>query len=344
MQFARQALKAILPTFSSSYVGVSEEKHVDAKRPNRITEYNIKKPVGVAILFGSHCAPVSFHANCLKCVRMDLERIDVALAVCGFKVMNPCLDDGDEVTLTHRVYEKTIDDLRHDPLLGEYSTFLFYFSGHGVSRGILLSETDDDNPDDEIRSGVLSYKKIAQKISSIPETHGRPKIFIFDCCRTPLDWEDCESVDVKDGGKNMFSIDMQKVLKAQKDQVYPPPDSILCFAVTDNQESRGDTGNGSWYTVNFSNVLRNLYTTISFSEIVHETHARLKEWVKERVDSKKKHEKMQLQPVVEDALNGRLVLHGMLGGLYSSMQAIHACTDVGSSLYRKVWLISAHRY
>ena len=301
----------------SDYVGATEQKYVVGDDPESIAEYGIKDPVGVALLFGSDCTPTHSEENRLKCVSMDLARIDGALKVCGFTVINPYRNVKGEVTLTYRVIENHIAALLRDPCLDEYSSFLFYFSGHGVSRGILLSETDPEIPD-----GVLTYRKIAETVSNIPATHGRPKIFIFDCCRTALDKEDSESVEVKRGGQSDFSADTESKYENEKvPEVYPPPDSVLCFAVTDGQMARG-CESGSLYTTRLANALQKCHKKFSFSDIVHEAHGKLKESVR-HLD-----EPLKLQPMMKDAMNGRLILYGMLSG-HGSLNCIHvyACTS-----------------
>lgn len=58
--------------------------------------------------------------------------------------------------------------------------FIFYYSGHGKNCGIQL---DEDN--------TFSFRKILDAITSLSDLEGKPKVFIFDCCRVYDDQPEC---------------------------------------------------------------------------------------------------------------------------------------------------------
>ena len=58
--------------------------------------------------------------------------------------------------------------------------FIFYYSGHGKDCGIQL---DEDN--------TFSFRKILDAVTSLPDLLGKPKVFIFDCCRVYDDQPEC---------------------------------------------------------------------------------------------------------------------------------------------------------
>ena len=56
--------------------------------------------------------------------------------------------------------------------LGKCPCFVFYYSGHGKDCGIHLD-----------RNGTYPFKAIVDHITSLPNLKGKPKVFLFDCCR-----------------------------------------------------------------------------------------------------------------------------------------------------------------
>ena len=50
--------------------------------------------------------------------------------------------------------------------------FIFYYSGHGKDCGIQLDEND-----------TFPFRTIVDTITSLPDLEGKPKVFIFDCCK-----------------------------------------------------------------------------------------------------------------------------------------------------------------
>lgn len=299
-----QPTKRMGNLFSS---GTPNEDLLEADRrhavgADRIEEYPVKEPVGVALLFGSDSSPVSGDGaddeERLKSVKIDLIRMENSLSHCGFKVMNPCLDRASpRVTLLHEMISNTIQKLRSDPDLNKYSCFLFYFTGHGISRGILLSE---DHAIPAAEKGVLPFSTIVQTISNILATHSKPKIFIFDCCRTDHDYRSLENAEVKSGSERDYQADTEHTLNSQKEpEVYPPADSLLCFAAVDTQPSWGDKY-GSFYTFHLATILRKYHKRASICDIVNDARAKL---------SACPTCSSYIHPIMESTLNGRLILN-----------------------------------
>jgi len=69
--------------------------------------------------------------------------------------------------------------------LSKCPCFVFYYSGHGKDCGIHL----DDN-------GTYPFKAIVKHITSMPDLYGKPKVFLFDCCRVyNYDVDHCKDHD-----------------------------------------------------------------------------------------------------------------------------------------------------
>ena len=68
---------------------------------------------------------------------------------------------------------------------------VFYYSGHGKECGIQLDENTS-----------FSFRKIVDSITSLPDLTGKPKVFIFDCCRVygeePNCRKDCKAESYTD--------------------------------------------------------------------------------------------------------------------------------------------------
>ena len=54
----------------------------------------------------------------------------------------------------------------------EWPCFIFYYTGHGNANGIQLTN-----------GSTYPFIGIVDRISSLPTLKGKPKVFIFDCCR-----------------------------------------------------------------------------------------------------------------------------------------------------------------
>jgi len=60
--------------------------------------------------------------------------------------------------------------------LKECPCFIFYYSGHGKDCGIQLGE-----------NSTFPFREIVELVTSLPDLGGKPKVFIFDCCRVRTD-------------------------------------------------------------------------------------------------------------------------------------------------------------
>ena len=58
--------------------------------------------------------------------------------------------------------------------------FIFYYSGHGKDCGIQLDE-----------NRTFSFRIIVDTITSLPDLAGKPKVFIFDCCKVYSGQPEC---------------------------------------------------------------------------------------------------------------------------------------------------------
>ena len=177
----------------------------------------------------------------LSCVRKDLELMESVLTKLNFVVYNPCLDRDKRTVrpLTREIlFDEYINGLSGDEQ-AQYSCFLFYFSGHGNSNGILLSSGRDQDE-------CVTYKDIVQTFNSA--SSDKPRIFIFDCCRDkrespPTDHDNCCC-----------------------DEGIPRHVTIV-FACMSEDQCMGGSG-GSFFTRELELRLGTLYTHLSFGEII----------------------------------------------------------------------------
>ncbi len=91
------------------------------------------------------------------------------LQSCGWKV-SPIANRQPGMT------SKQFDNMFNPILYSEFnpfSCFMFFYTGHGNSKGLLLSD-----------GCCRPYVDIVRNVSKIPSLVGKPKIFIFDSCRT----------------------------------------------------------------------------------------------------------------------------------------------------------------
>ena len=251
-----------------------------------LTKYDVKEPLGYAVLLGSDRTP---YEAPVKCVRKDLELMEKTLRHCEWEVSSPCIKNGRPgITLTQDLYYDVLKSLRENPSLCDFSCFLFYYTGHGVSNAIVLHDGSD-----------ITYGDIVTNISNLPALEGKPKIFIFDSCRTTLDADHFEYLlEDKSGG---FHVDIRRRYEQEKEKHpgYPPPDTIICFSANDGGEAYG-TGKGSFYTLAFSSTIRRFRRRLSFSEIMTQTNGGTHRQSKAKGEFQ--------QPVSDSTLNGLLYL------------------------------------
>jgi len=201
------------------------------KHFNEMEYYDVKEPVGCGFLVG--CRGRSCERPLTDAVFKDVRTMDWALKKTG-EWMTKCLDkDGD--LLKKQSFYRELNDVR---LVGldKYSVFLFYFSGHGNHKGVLL---DDNN--------VVAYEDIVNRVSKLKELENKPKVFVFDTCRNEI-----LNVNVR-------------VPKGIRSDILPP-DCLICFATTCS--SFMDKSEGSFYTLALAHSLRSFGQRYMLHEVV----------------------------------------------------------------------------
>ncbi len=225
----------------------SEAKFVKVDH-NTINEYVMTKPLGYAVLTGNCQAPgkdVSVFAH------RDINLMGKVLHGCGWDVVFPNSYKGSsEVTFNRNTFDRTVDSLRANDRLKDYSCFLFYYTGHGDLKDIVSGNNDH-----------ISYWDIIHDVSTLPalqESH-KPKIFIFDTCR---DSDSDPNVEVKDGSFNSHLL---------RDSSLQSADTIVCFSASIGGEAVA-LGCGSIYTMQLAHAIKWHAGKLSFSQIVTVAH------------------------------------------------------------------------
>lgn len=221
---------------------------------NCVTQYEMTEPLGFAVLTGNSRQPDGVVSQFAK---IDLELMERTLdSSSDWDIYTPCSSYGrNDITFDHSIFETTIDHLSRNEGLGNYSCFLFYYTGHGVDREIVAGNGER-----------IPYWDIVHRLSKLPALcdTNKPKIFIFDTCRG------IEKVDpnfeIKDGSRCMqvlYWYDESKIA-----------DTIVCFAACLGGESIALKGNrsgyrsGSIYTMQLAHAIQRHRATLSFSQIV----------------------------------------------------------------------------
>lgn len=118
--------------------------------------------------------PLHFTSNDLEHVAVTFKRIH---AIIVHQQRYKGMELQDVENLLNKL--KTLD-LRDCPC------FIFYYSGHGKDCGIQLDENT-----------TYHFHKIIDVIASLPDLEGKPKVFIFDCCRVfpnePANYGPCKA-------------------------------------------------------------------------------------------------------------------------------------------------------
>jgi hypothetical protein len=202
-------------------------------RTGHIMRYLITPPLGYALLLGS--SRYSTREGQLKCVETDLAVVEAVLRDSGWQVDSPYGCNAEKQGCEKKIRELGQADLE------QYSCFLFYFSGHGSHEGMLFQ------PD----GGVIPYKHVVDSVIALEDLWGKPKILIFDCCRT-----DCGSSE----NKAVKSLGEQFAANYH--------DTIVCFACTANMTSIALGESGSIFTQNFASKLDQFGREMSFVELL----------------------------------------------------------------------------
>ena len=244
--------------------------------------YQMQIPIGFALLMGNDRHPHQDVHEWLP-VDKDLGLMRDVLERNGWYINTPDISTSH---LTSGEWDRCFVQLRALNLQ-QYSCFLFYYSGHGNAKGVLLSD-----------GSCKSYVDIVETITSIISLVGKPKIFIFDSCRLPK----------QQSFKSYFFKDIRMHHNQAVTRNYPPPDSIICYSANEGMESFSHDDYGSFYTQKLTQMLEQFMDQLTFSEIVTLTHG----WVKQLAQQ---YEKEQ-QPVLYCTLNNLLVLSGELISLW----------------------------
>lgn len=260
----------------------------------QVLSYDIKEPVGYALLLGCDTTPSQQHPS--PSVREDLNSMEDTLKRIDWKTYNPCLDGTCAIDLTIDSCEQIINNLE-TPELSRYSCFMLYYSGHGVGNGIVGSN-----------GRIVPYKDIVTKISCLKVVEGKPKIFIFDCCRKKAEKE-MENLQNQLNKLNLsYNEEIEDHLRQdQLTNVYPPPDSILCFSACEHSpaDHTVDKTKGSYFTMKLCHTLFHFGRQLPFMEIVTQVYGGTVA-ISANVFG------VGQQPVVCSTLNKRLVLNRKL--------------------------------
>ena len=238
------------------------------QRNNRfINRYLITAPVGYALLLGSSRYESSEVP--LVCVGRDLRVMEEVLKGGGWNVECPYGPNTRREDCERRLSELERMDL------DKYSCFLFYFSGHGSTEGMLFQPN----------GGLVSYSKVLDTVLTLDRLRGKPKIFIFDCCRT-----------------NSHRCRVEH-LRSLQERV-ASNDAIVCFACTDNTASIALGAAGSIFTQNLANKLQEFGREISLVELLTQARGETYNMTLTRFG-------MAQEPVVHLGLNYQLLLRGL---------------------------------
>ena len=215
---------------------------------NCIQRYKIDKTY--ALLTGADTKRTCDNGqNYLEFVHKDLRRMEKVFRDLKFDVLNPCLGREKNVSRVF-MFDECINDVNGTRDLGQYSCCLFYFSGHGDRKGVVLSNGDH-----------ATYLDIIQTFNGSSSTD-TPIIFIFDCCRDEPEGASC-SRDEPEGAScspDRFCTDLC--------DADIPPNVLVVFACLPDERTYGCKETGSYFTRKLENKLRAFITQLSFLEII----------------------------------------------------------------------------
>ena len=232
---------------------VSQEKNIVC--------YEVTKPIGYAVLVGSDRS--RHHDTYSKAIRGDLKLMSTVMKGLDWTVFSPCHNESSEdITLTWNQWEKVLKNLESKSSdFKQYSCFLFYYSGHGISDSVVLSDGE-----------CLPYEEIICEISKIPSLQYKPKIFIFDCCREDVDFEKYEVSEIRDKSSNKdgnFEKHIRKVYEeGDHSDGYPPADTMICFSASEGSKSWMEQESGSIFTLQFAHALLQFSYRLSLCELL----------------------------------------------------------------------------
>lgn len=236
----------LLVAYNNQY----EAKYSIEEESGVIPCYEVKEPIGYAVLLGCDRTPDDRRP---LCVEQDLKLMEETLHGGGWTVNNPCLENPNPLTLAScNQFLKSLEDPSLN--LGQYSCFMFYYSGHGISKGLLLSD------------GLCKpYGDIVTSLSSIYALRNKPKIFIYDSCRFE---NDLKKENQGIWGYIPFYKSIDKTHLQAKKNDYPPPHTVISFSACEGMPSFSDDDSGSFYTRDLCNKLKQLGELLSFCEVL----------------------------------------------------------------------------
>lgn len=210
--------------------------------------YEAKEPIGCAMILGSNKVAGSAQLFVSKDVDMMKDTLE---------------DGGWEMMCVHSELKRdelsvALSGLKQQCNHKDYSAFFFYYTGHGVAEGVVLND-----------GNMVEYTDIVNIVSNIRALEGKPKIFVFDCCKVRQRNEGPYSRDRQryTAPKRLFNQEIRNHQKMYPDS-YPPPDCLICFSASEGCPSFMDESEGSYYTIVLSNALRQLGKSLSLTEII----------------------------------------------------------------------------
>ena len=272
-----------------------DERYLHPLNRNYIRRYLIRRPLGYALLLGS--SRYNVEEQPLDCVEKDLKEMGAVLREGGWAVHAP---HGSATTISG--YQQELEKLKTSNL-ENYSCFMFYFSGHGSQEGIRLQ------PDGH----CVPFMAVVNDVVKLTGLLGKPKIIIFDCCRTDRCVEGFNPLDCKDFATNYC-------------------DTIVCYACSSNNVSIALGKHGSIFTQIFAKKLQYLGRRMSFVELLNQARGETYHVTKLRF-------KMGQQPISESSLNCQLLLKG-----YTTLHASCVCTCMSIVILQRSMLIRNYLY
>ena len=221
-----------------------------------LPSYEIREPVGYALLLGcggSHGPVDQERPSHRQTILEDIGMMEGTLNNLGWAVFSPCLEGGECVEFTAESCEQIVNNLE-SPELSRFSCFLLYYSGRGTAGGIVASN-----------GRVVPFKDIVTKIATLNAIAGKPKIFIFDCCRQV---SQKELINLQNQSLS-YSRELEDHLRQDgSTEGYPPPDCVLCFSACEGYTGYGEEGSGSYYTTVLCKSLTQFGRLLPFVEIM----------------------------------------------------------------------------
>ena len=255
-----------------------------------IKQYEIREPVGYALLLGCNTHPSQQRPS--PSISQDLQMMEDTLKKIGWKVENPCLNSGAgaAVDLTVNSCEQIINNLE-TPEMSQFSCFMLYYSGHGVASGIIGSN-----------GHVVTYRDIVTKIGCLNILAQKPKIFIFDCCRHThqKDLDNMQNQFIK--ANLSYTKEIEDHLRHdQLTEGYPPSDCILCFSACEGSSGLMEKSRGSYFTMKLCSTLLQFGGELPFTEIMTQVNGGTLNMSLRLVG-------VVQQPVIHSTLNRQLIL------------------------------------